>query len=96
MKLCLGCGKSYDPLCADCEAAAAKIIAASHWPMETSLTPAALAHVESAVRERLVNDRVPRALHTELHNLVANIRAHLQHVVGNARPAEPTDEDLLS
>lgn len=83
---CLGCGaKLVGALCSDCEHKAAQIIQQSHWPLETSLSPHALAHVEAAIELYMDNDRTqgvePRAVEIELTNLASNIRAHLQHVV---------------
>jgi hypothetical protein len=51
-----------------------------HWPLELSLTPAALHRIEIEVRDALdMLDDGP--VTTELANLCSTIRAHLQHVV---------------
>lgn len=76
-----------------------------HWPMEGFISPAALAHVEKAIRSHVAGryngkltgaDMSPQQ-ERELILLANNIRSHLQHVVADARKAaEPTDEELLS
>lgn len=84
--ICLGCGNPYiGAFCPECEIAAGVLIQSSHWPLETSLSPAALSAVETGVRIML--ERAPwgdteaeRAVQGELHNLASNIRSHLQHV----------------
>lgn len=69
----------------------------THWPMECSLTPAALAFVESAVRDHI--KRYPLAhkpgVALELANLVSNIRSHLQHVVAEAKQEAAENDPLL-
>lgn len=92
---CLGCSRSHivGLPCATCQAIADEIAERSHWPLEASLTPRVLAQVEQAIRHHIVDT----GDNTELYNLANTIRAHLQHVVANARRAKhPTDEDLLA
>lgn len=70
---------------------------ATHWPLECSLTPAALAVVEVAVREHLKlypMTHKPRVAN-ELTNLTSVIRAHLQHIAADARRAAVATDPLL-
>lgn len=66
------------------------------------MTPAALWHVECAIRDYLDNDRSkglePPAVEAELVLCATNIRAYLQHVAAGmpSYRDEPTDEELLS
>jgi hypothetical protein len=64
------------------------------WPLEDALTPAALAHLETAARnyhaEHMAHD-TPVAV--EVLNFANKIAAHLQHVAADA-PAESTEEWL--
>lgn len=66
------------------------------------MTPAALYHVECAIRDYLDNDRTlgvePKAVEAELVLCASNIRSYLQHVAAGLRvfKPEPTDEELLS
>jgi hypothetical protein len=102
-EICLGCGTEY---VGDCEACYQRLSRClnvfAHWPMETSMTPAALAHVEAAIREYLDNDRAqgvePKVVEAELVLCASHIRAYLQHVAAGLRvfKHEPTDEELLS
>ena len=57
------------------------------WPLEESLTPAALSHVEAAVRAYVPTVTLPVNLKTELENLANAIRAMLQHVLEERRAA---------
>lgn len=73
---------------------------AVHWPLDFTLSPAALAEVECAVRTYL-DDTGRGALkrgkvHNELVNLANAIRSLLQHMAREATEREPTDEELLS
>lgn len=70
---CLGCG---GVVCQVCEDRARKVIEMSHWPLETSISRAALAEVETAIR---LHNLAPAAIDAELINLANIIRAHLQH-----------------
>jgi hypothetical protein len=96
--ICLGCGNTYlGAYCLECEALAAGLIQTSHWPLETSLSPAALSAIETGVRIML--ERLPYEGQTsnELHNLANNIRAHLQHARAAQRKATSasTEKDPL-
>lgn len=101
---CLGCGtQHFDG--ADCEVCFARLSRClnvfGHWPMETSLTPAALVEVQEALQQYLSNFDIgplPQNVETELNGLVSNIRSYLQHVAAGmgAYSDEPTDEELLS
>lgn len=107
-QVCTGCGgpldSNYD--CPRCDERAAMLIATSHWPLETSLSPRALECIEEAVG-RYVGDfelsgwfAENTSVEIELHNLCSNIRSHLQHVEDELRArkrkaAEPKDPLLL-
>lgn len=102
--ICLGCGTEH-LVGADCEVCYARLRRCldkfKHWPMETSITPAALVHVERAVREYIAKEGIQfgDGQHAiELMNLANGIRAYLQHVVAgrDAFTLEPTDEELLA
>ena len=62
------------------------------WPYENSMTPAALAHVETAVRQyreqHMPNDS---PVSIELLNLANELRAYLQHYVEQRRTASAVD-----
>ena len=84
---CLGCGRPVTGACTSCEAAARNVLEVEkHWPLETSITPAALAHVEAALT-RYLEREAPGASRAELENLENLIRSHLQHVVADRRAA---------
>jgi len=100
--ICLGCGNTFlGAYCPQCEAAAGLLIQTSHWPLETSLSPAALSVVENGVRIMLErapwgNSPAEQRVKNELHNLAANIRSHLQHVVAARKAADtPPEKDPL-
>lgn len=80
---CLGCG---GVACQVCEDRARKVIEQSHWPLETSVSRAALEHIALLIREF---QREP-SVRAELDNLHSLIRAHLQH---HPVPTFSTDED---
>ncbi len=65
------------------------------WPYENSMTPAALAHVETAVRQYHA-DHLPHdtPVSIELQNLANELRAFLQHYVEQRR-TEPAADPLL-
>lgn len=89
---CLGCGGVVCPVCED---RAKAIIEHSHWPLETSISRAALDEVESAIRIRLHDfAKMEAFVRSELENLANVIRSHLQHDYGF--PVATTDEDWLS
>lgn len=102
---CLGCGTIYAEG-ADCEVCYARLARCldvfGHWPMECSVSAAALHHIESAIREYLDNDRTkgvdPVEVETELTTVANQIRAYLQHVAAGLNAFKPdiTDEELLS
>jgi hypothetical protein len=104
-QVCVGCGSEY---VGDCEACYERLKRCvnvfAHWPMETSATPAALYHVEAAIRfylsHRMERDGMKERpeLRAELQLIATNIRAYLQHVAAglNVFTTEPTDEELLS
>jgi hypothetical protein len=83
----------------------AAVIRYDHWPLEVSLTPSALKHVELALEQYLGMDadhrylalRVPAGPRAELWNTCNILRAHLQHVVLEAREAaaKPDVSDLI-
>ena len=69
-----------------------------YWPLELSLSPAALHAVEMAVRAHLSLSRggpMSERTQNELALLANTIRAHLQHVVSDAREAAAADDPLL-
>lgn len=82
-------------MCQVCEDRARKIIEQSHWPLETSVSRAALVVLERVTRA-VVPTCYPEsspALNAELENLANIIRAHLQH-----HPVKivPIEEDWLA
>ena len=82
VSLCIGCGQDYDGQdCLRCSAAiSGALLKYEHWPLEATLTAAALTHVELAFREYL--DRHPEVIHparTELLNIANTVRAYFQH-----------------
>jgi hypothetical protein len=83
--ICLGCGADVTGDCEDCFEKLKATLATGHWPLETSMSPNALSAVETGCRIML--ERAPwgtsrdqQRTRGELQNLVAIIRAHLQHV----------------
>lgn len=74
---CLGCGGVVCQVCEDKSNALTRL---SHWPLEVSVSRAALLEVEALVRAGL-QDNVGYADNTyaELQNIANIIRAHLQH-----------------
>lgn len=84
---CLGCGGVVCQVCEDKSNALTKL---SHWPLEVSVSRAALAEIETAIR---LHNLAPAAIDAELMNVANIIRAHLQHA---PTPAVPTDEDWLA
>lgn len=100
--ICLGCGQPYPTAayCPDCERKAVRVIEQSHWPLETSLSLAALMVIETAVRSLIpANYEATPELDTELENLANVIRAHLQHVlrapIAKPAPVTPAPDDWL-
>lgn len=95
--VCLGCGERYDGgECEPCYVKFKELAVTSHWPMETSVSLAALEVIGEAIDNELHGFEVsgyyeerPK-LHTELSNLVSYIRAHIQH----ARQ-KPVEKDPL-
>ncbi len=71
-----------------------------YWPMEEMLSPAAMAHIENAIRTYEPDDAHPLAGNTreEILDCANKIRACLQHIAEEKRspPPPPTDEDLLA
>lgn len=109
--VCLGCGAKHLTAteCATCHARLVRCLDVfKHWPLETSLSPAALLHVRNAVSfymaHRMQRDSGPNGpvenerINGELDSLKAHINAYLQHVTRglDAFTFEPTDEELLS
>jgi hypothetical protein len=109
--ICIGCGTKHlsELDCPVCYARLARCLDVfKHWPLETSLTPAALEHVQAAIELYLDSDEMRLSRYTrkasyqevenELTNLAAIIRAYLQHVAAGMRPFsdEPSDEELLA
>jgi hypothetical protein len=108
MNTCLGCGgQTYTngdcPKCDDC---AARLIASSHWPLEVSLSLAALVEVEEAIGIHVEDIETQKffeerpSLLIELQNLRNNIRSHFQHVRAERRarkaaPPTPEKDPLL-
>lgn len=90
---CLGCGGIVCQVCEDKSNALTKL---SHWPLEVSVSRAALAEIETAIRERDV-PWATAALDAELENLANIIRAHLQHPAAPALPGRSeVEEDWLA
>lgn len=74
---CLGCG---GVVCQVCEDRARKVIEMSHWPLETSISRAALAVLEQLIRQDFLGTEPhDTAVSMELANVANIIRAHLQH-----------------
>lgn len=105
--VCLGCGALHESS-ADCEVCYARLVRCLevfvHWPLEVSISPAALAEVELAIRNHLNREGgLSSRVEAELSNMVNIMRSYLQQVAAGLkaykdppRKAEPTDEDLLS
>jgi hypothetical protein len=102
--VCLGCGTEHfaDADCEVCYARLQRCLSVfKHWPMETSITPAALVHVQRAVERYIQQEGIEfgDGQHAiELMNLRSHIRSYLQHVAAgrDAFKPEPTDEELLA
>jgi hypothetical protein len=86
---CLGCGGITCQVCEDKSNALTRL---SHWPLEVSISRAALVDVQSAIGHYLANYGInmPAATIGELENLANIIRAHLQH---EPAPVVKTEED---
>lgn len=100
---CLGCGEHTDS--DDCETCFARLARCldqfGHWPMETSISPAALEEIRYAIDwwvDSGPSSQIHGKLEDELRNISILIRSHLQHVASGlkAYQHEPTDEELLS
>lgn len=102
--VCLGCGGEHaaEMECMTCHQRLMRCLDVfKHWPLETSLSPAALLAVGEAIANWLIyeQDGNPQSrVVGELESLQAHINAYLQHVIGGreAFKLEPTDEELLS
>jgi hypothetical protein len=107
---CLGCHGPTESNgdCPRCDERAAALIQSSHWPLEVSVSPRALAAIEIGIQMML--DMAPShpaiatangRVQTELSNVAANIRSHLQHVENEFRrarkaaPKSPEKDPLL-
>lgn len=92
---CLGCAGVVCQVCEDKSNALTKL---SHWPLEVSVSPAALIEIEAAIRAHDA-PMAPAALDTELMNVANIIRAHLQHVLraaaAKAAPVAPAPDEWL-
>ena len=95
--ICLGCGASYEKDCEACYARLARCVNIfGYWPLATSLSVAALTHVERAIESYVQGMGSEYLGGTELTNCAANIRAYLQ-CVATGMPEfrnEPTDDWL--
>lgn len=89
---CLGCGGIT---CQVCEDKSNALTTLSHWPLEVSVSRAALIAVEEGIRMVLPRGypNTSPELDAELNNLANIIRAHLQHAPA---PTVSTDEDWLA
>lgn len=88
---CLGCGGIT---CQVCEDKSNALTALSHWPLEVSVSRAALVVIEELVRvDYLGSEPGGSPIAMELENLANIIRAHLQH---KPAPIVSTDEDWLA
>lgn len=66
-----------------------------YWPLEVEVSPAAMHHVEAAIRDYLKYEASGKAA-PELFSLANQIRACLHHIVEEERAApQLTDEELL-
>ena len=81
-EVCLGCGSQCEQqhTCPGCYARLVRCIDVfGYWPMEVSLSPAALLHVETAIRDYLTSVDLTGQPRQELANAANLIRAFLQH-----------------
>lgn len=89
--VCLGCGGLYPEgaTCAPCDEKA-RALYQHHWPLETSISPAAMAHLSAATRLYLREHMVPSVggAYGELENLANTLDAFLQRQP-QAAPVDP-------